>query len=118
MKIIAYLLGFLVHWVVYVVAINVFGENGFLFYLGTLLSEVIGAYLGAILIGYLQYKNNGTRMNFLIPILFFLTIIGGIIGVIRGGLGEIWEYLVSLVGLFIAFGFFNMHVVKKEGGMF
>ena len=115
MKIIAYILGFLVHWVIYIVAFNLFGESGFLFYLGTLLSSAIGGYLGAVVIGALQFKDGGTRFNLFIPILFFLTIIGAIIGVIRGGLGEIWEYLISLVGLFISFGFFNMHVMKREG---
>ena len=115
MKIIAYLLGFLVYWVIYIIAFNMCGETGFMFYLGTFLSEFAGAYIGSVIIGKIQAKDGGTMFNFFIPLLFCLTIIGGIIGVIRGGLGEIWEYLVALVGLFVAFGFFNMYVMKREG---
>lgn len=114
MTFIAYLLGFLVHWIVYIIAFNVFGESGFMFYLGTFLSSAIGGYLGAIVTGKAVYKKNGTQMNLFIPLLFGLTVLGGLIGVIMDGFGEIWEYIVALAGLFIAFGFFNMYLDKSE----
>jgi hypothetical protein len=114
MSIIALLIGYLVYYVVYVICYNVFGDAGFLFYLGTFISHSVGACLGAIVTGKIEFKKHGTSMNFLIPLMFFLTIFGCIVGVIRFGWGEIWEYLVSLVGLFVAFGFFNMYVDKSE----
>lgn len=115
MKIIAYVLGFLVYWIVNVVSLNLFGDSGFMFYLGVFLSSAIGGFLSSLVIGKIQAKDDGTMMNFWIPILFFLIIIGGIIGVVQGGFSEIWEYIVSLFGLFVAFGFFNMYVIKNEG---
>lgn len=85
-----------------------------MFYLGTFLSSAIGGYLGAIVTGKAVYKKNGTQMNLFIPLLFGLTVLGGLIGVIMDGFGEIWEYIVALAGLFIAFGFFNMYLDKSE----
>lgn len=114
MTFIAYLLGFLVRWIVYIIAAILFGDAGFMFYLGTFLSSALGAYLGSIIVGKIQARNGGDMLNFFIPILFFMTILGGIIGIIRNGFGGIWEYLVTLVGLFIAFGFFNMYIAKSE----
>lgn len=116
MKILAYILGYLVHWVIYLVAFNLFGESGFLFYLGTFLSSAIGGYLGAIVVGKLQtIRSKGTLYNFFLPLLSFLTFFGGILGVILDGFNVIWEYAVTLLGLFVAFGFFNMYVIKREG---
>ena len=114
MSIFSLIIGYLVYYVIYIIAFNVFGENGFMFYLGTFLSHAIGAYLGAIVAGKIGFKKEGTLMNFLIPLMFFLTVIGGIIGIIRNGWGEIWGYLVALLGLFVAFGFFSMYVAKRE----
>ena len=53
-------------------------------------------------------------MNILIPLIFFMVVIGGIVGVIKNGWEVIWEYISSLLGLFIAFGFFSMRVDYAE----
>lgn len=114
MKIGAYILGFITHWIVYIIAYNLFGSTGFMFYLGSFLSSVIGGFLAAIVVGKLQLKSNGTMMNPVIILLGILTIINGFLGIIRLGFGEIWEYLVCLFGFFLANGFFYMYVEKRE----
>lgn len=114
MGIVSLIIGYLVYYVVYIIALNLFGEHGFMFYLGTFLSHAIGAYLGSIVTGKIGFEKSGTLVNFLIPAMFALTILGGIIGVIRHGFGEIWECLVALFGLFVAFGFYNVYVERRE----
>lgn len=114
MGIVSLIIGYLVYYIVYIIAFNLFGEHGFMFYFGTFLSHAIGAYLGSIVTGKIGFKKSGTLVNFLIPAMFALTILGGIIGVIRHGFGEIWEYLVALFGLFVAFGFYNVYVERHE----
>ena len=114
MGIISHVIGYVAYYIVYIIAYKLFGEAGFMFYLGTFLSHAVGGYIGSIVTGMIGLKKTGTRMNFLIPLMFFLTIIGGVIGIIRGGFGEIWEYLVALAGLFFAFGFYSIYVQKRE----
>lgn len=114
MSVFALLVGYIVYWAIYIVAFNLFGESGFMFYLGTFLSSVIGGYLGAFVAGKVGRKKCGTEENVFIPYLGIFTIVGCVIGIIRNGWGEIWEYLLVLLGLFIANGFFYMRLDRLD----